>query len=183
MRQKQREPTNRSDEQPTYGAYYMRLRDIMTTDTVSVSPPSNMAPQGPRGALPASLPRPVKLTRNRRSGPSPPAHVRVMGGAIDDEDRDYIARKLGMKLGKFVASIERITVRVSDINGPKGGRDQRCQIKVVLSALPSVVVNETESTLPRTIDRAVDAAAIAVRRGVQRRRLKSLHHRSSHTTA
>ena len=85
----------------------MRLRDIMTTDTVAVSPPSNMAPQGPRGALPASLPRPVKLTRNRRSGPSPPAHVRVMGGAIDDEDRDYIARKLGMKLGKFVASIER----------------------------------------------------------------------------
>ena len=49
----------------------------------------------------------------QESGPSPPAHVRVIGGAIDDEDRDYIARKLGMKLGKFVASIERITVRLS----------------------------------------------------------------------
>ena len=161
----------------------MRLRDIMTTHAVAVSPPSNMAPQGPRGALPASLPRPVKLTRHRMSGPSPPAHVRVVGGAIDDEDRDYIARKLGMKLGKFVASIERITVRLSDINGPRGGHDQRCQIKVVLSGLPSIVVNETNSTLPRTIDRAIDAAAIAVRQRVQRRRLKPLHHRSSHTTA
>jgi hypothetical protein len=161
----------------------MRLRDIMTTDPVSISPPSSMAPHGPRGALPASLPRPVKLTRNRRIGPSPPAHVRVMGGAIDDDDRDYVARKLGMKLGKFVSSIERITVRLSDTNGPKGGRDQRCEIKVVLSGLPSVVVNETDSTLPRTLDRAVAAAAIAVRRRVQRRRLKPLHHRSSHTTA
>jgi hypothetical protein len=161
----------------------MRLRDIVTTGTVSVSPPSNTAPHGPRGALPASLPRPVKLTRDRRIGPSPPAHVRVMGGAIDDEDRGYIARKLGMKLGKFVSSIERITVRLSDTNGPKGGRDQRCQIKVVLSGLPSVVVNETDSTLPRTIDCAVDAAALAVRRRVQRRRLKPLHHRSSHITA
>ena len=107
----------------------------------------------------------------------------MIGGAIDDEDRDYIGRKLGMKLGKFGSSIERITVRLSDTNGPKGGRDQKCQIKVVLSGLPSVVVNETDSTLPRTIDRAVDAAAIAVRRRVRRRRLKPLHHRFSQTTA
>jgi ribosome-associated translation inhibitor RaiA len=161
----------------------MRLRDIMTTDTVTARPPSYMAPEGPRGALPASLPRPVKLTRNRRIGPAPPAHVRVIGGAINDQDRDYIARKLGMKLGKFVSSIERVTVRLSDTNGPKGGRDQRCQIKVVLSGLPSVVVNETDSTLPRSIDRAIDAAATAVQRCVQRRRLKALHHRSSRTTA
>jgi hypothetical protein len=105
----------------------------------------------------------------------------VIGGAIDGEDRDYIGRKLGMKLGKFGSSIERITVRLSDTNGPKGGHDQRSQIKVVLSGLPSVVVIETDSTLPRAIDRAVDAAAIAVRRRVQRRRLKPLHHRSSRT--
>jgi len=159
----------------------MRLRDIMTTDIIS--PSSDMRPDNARLALPASLPRSVKLARNGRTGPSPPAHVRVLGGAIDDEDRDYIARKLGMKLGKFAASIERITVRLSDINGPRGGHDQRCQIKVVLSGLPSVVVNETDSALPRTIDRAVDSAAIAVRRRVQRRRLKPLHHRFSHTTA
>jgi Sigma 54 modulation protein / S30EA ribosomal protein len=161
----------------------MRLRDMATTDTVSIGRPSTIAAQGPRGALPASLPRPVKLTRNGTGGPSPPAHVRVIGGSIDDEDRDYIARKLGMNLGRFVVSIERITVRLSDINGPKGGRDQRCQIKVVLSGLPSVVVNETDSTVRRAVDGAVDAVAIAVGRRVQRRRLRPLHHRSSRTTA
>src|ERR1051326_4456161 len=155
----------------------MNLRGFTTSATVT--PPSDMPFRDPRVALPACLPRPVKLTRSRASGPPPPAHVRVIGGAIDEEDRDYIARKLGMKLGKFVSSIERITVRLSDTNGPKGGRDQRCQIKVVLSGLPSIVVNETDSTLPRTIDRAIDAAAIAV----QRRRLKPLHHGSSHTAA
>lgn len=161
----------------------MRARDIMTAEIVTISPHAHIPLHVQRSALPASLPRPVKLTRNRRAGPSPPAHVRVIGGAIDDEDRDYIARKLGMKLGKFGSSIERITVRLSDTNGPKGGRDQKCQIKVVLSGLPSVVVNETDVTLPRTIDRAIDAAAIAVRRRVQRRRLKPLHHRSSYTPA
>jgi ribosome-associated translation inhibitor RaiA len=172
----------RSDEQRTDGGYGMRFKDIVTTEILSLHAPASAAPDGPRGALPLILPRPVKLTRNRRSGPSPPAHVRMIGGAIDDEDRDYIGRKLGMRLGKFRASIERITVRVSDTNGPRGGRDQKCQVKVVLSGLPSVVVNETDSTLPRAIDRAVDATAIAVRRRVERRRLKPLHHRSSHTT-
>jgi len=150
---------------------------LMTTDVVPISPHGHVTPSGRRTALPASLPRPVKVTRNRTAGPSPPAHVRVIGGAIHDEDRDYIARKLGMKLGKFASSIERITVRLSDANGPKGGRDQKCQVKVVLSQLPSVVVNETDATLLGTVDRAIDAAAIAVRRGIQRRRLKPLHHR------
>lgn len=155
----------------------------MSTDTLSISQPSNTPPEDPRGALPASLPRPVKLTRDRANGPSPPAHIRVMADAIDDDDRNYIARKLGMKLGKFVSSIERITVRLSDSNGPKGGDDQECQIKVVLSGLPSVVVNETDSALPRAIDHAIDAVTIAVGRRVQRRRLRPLHHRSSRTIA
>jgi sigma 54 modulation/S30EA-like ribosomal protein len=154
----------------------MRLTDIMT---VAIDRHSRISPQGRRTALPAAFPRPVKLTRSRTAGPPPPAHVRAIGGAVDDEDRDYIARKLGMRLGKFGSSIERITVRLSDTNGPKGGRDQRCQIKVVLTALPSVVVNETDSTRVRTIDRAIHAATIAVRRRIQRRRLTSLHHRAS----
>jgi len=139
---------------------------------------SNM-PGGQRAPLPAFLPRPAKVTRDRLDPTSIPAHVRVIGGAIDDEDRDYVARTLAMKLGRFVSSIERITVRISDVNGPKGGRDQKCQIKVVLSGLPSVVVNETDSTLPRTIARAIDVVALAVRRTVQRRRLKPLHHRAA----
>ena len=135
-------------------------------------------PNARRKALPASVPRPEKLARNRKSDLPPPAHVRVIGGAIDEDDRGYIARKLGMKLGKFVSSIERVTVRLSDTNGPKGGDDQRCQIKVVLSGLPSVVVDETDSTVSRAVDRALDAMAGAVQRRVQRRRLKPLHHRA-----
>jgi hypothetical protein len=64
-----------------------------------------------------------------------------------------------MKLSKFASSIERITVRLPDTNGPKGSWDQRCQIKLVLSGLPSVVVNvdATDSTVARTVDPAIEA--------------------------
>jgi len=132
-----------------------------------------------RTALPASLPRSVKLTRDRTNEVPPPAHVRVLGARIDDEERDDIARRLGMKLGKFAASIERITVRLSDANGPKGGRDQVCQIKVVLIGLPSVVVEERDSAYQRALDRAMNSAKLAVGRSLGRRRLKPLHHRAS----
>jgi hypothetical protein len=37
-----------------------------------------------------------------------------------------------MKLGKSATSIERVSVRLTDVNGPRGGVDQRCRIKVVI---------------------------------------------------
>jgi ribosome-associated translation inhibitor RaiA len=131
-----------------------------------------------RSSLPPALPRPVKLTRDRTHGVPPPAHVRVLGVELQDQDRRHIVRKLGMKLGKFASSIERITVRLSDANGPKGGRDQICQIKVVISGLPSIVVQESASARQQAIDRAMNATARAVRQRLQRRRLKALHHRA-----
>lgn len=130
-----------------------------------------------RKALPAALPRPVKLTRDRTAAVSPPAHVRVIGTSITDEERELIARKLGMKFGKFAASIERITMRLTDANGPKGGQDLVCQIKIVLSGLPSVVVEERDSILRRAIDRAASSATVAVRRSLTRRRTKPLRPR------
>jgi hypothetical protein len=169
----------------------MRVRESMNTGTVTRGKTSGMRATGSsqegrprkqaaeRKALPASLPRAVKLTRNRTHAVPPPAHVRVLGGQIEDDDRDQIGRKLGMKLGKFAASVERITVRLSDANGPKGGRDQVCQIKVVISGLPSVVVEERDAAFQRALDRAISSAALAVRRSLQRRRLKPLHHRAS----
>jgi CBS domain-containing protein len=132
-----------------------------------------------RSPLPSTMPRAAKRARGRTLEIPPPAHVRVIGAALDNEDRDKIARKLGVRLGKFASSIERITVRLSDVNGPRGGVDHRCLVKVVLSGLPSIVVERRNSSLPRAIDAAVGAAAQAVRRSVQRRRLKPLRRRKS----
>jgi hypothetical protein len=171
----------------------MRLKGVTTNEIVlmgaaesadawRVRRPSRAA-AAQRSSLPTTLPRSVKLTRGRTHAVPPPAHIRLNGVEMEDHDRDNIARKLGMKLGKFASSIERITVRLSDANGPKGGRDQICQIKVVLSGLPSIVVEERASELNAATERALKATALAVRRSVQRRRLKALHHRDSQITA
>ena len=167
----------------------MRPTDVMTTGTVTIDPRDSTgvgrsprplrAQAAQRSPLPPTLPRPAKLARDRSHVVPPPAHIRVSSVEMEQQDRDNVARKLGMKLGKFASSIERITVRLSDANGPKGGRDQICQVKVVLSGLPSIVVEERDSVLQNALARAMKATAVAVRRRVQRRRLKPLHHRTS----
>ena len=86
-----------------------------------------------------------------------------------------------MKLGKFATSIERISVRVTDMNGPRGGVDQLCNVKVVLSGLPSVVVERRHAALHAAIDDALRATERAVRRSVGRRRMKPLRGRNSMT--
>ena len=88
---------------------------------------------GKREPLPAQVPRPVKRTAGRTAARLTPANIRVDGVRLDEQDRAYIRRRLGEKLGKYASSIERVTVRVRDVNGPRGGIDLLCRIKVVLS--------------------------------------------------
>ena len=64
--------------------------------------------------------------------------------------------------------VNRVVVRLSDINGPRGGADKRCHIQVVLAGIPDVVVEDTEVDLYTAIDRATDRARRTVFRRVDR---------------
>jgi len=132
-----------------------------------------------RTPLPAAIPRPVKRMSGRADTAETPAHVRVIGVELDEDDHALIRLKLGMKLGKFATSIERVSVRVTDTNGPRGGVDQVCSVKVVLSGLPSVVIERRHAALHAAIDVALRATEQAVRRSVRRRRMKPLRRRNT----
>ena len=119
-----------------------------------------------RASFAKRIPRPAKLRLNRRAASDTPAHIRAVDAAIDAEDRAYVRRKLGTKLGKFARAIERVSVRIQDVNGPRGGIDKICRIKVVLSGLPSVVVEQQHASLQAAIDRALRRTESAVRRSV-----------------
>jgi len=118
----------------------------------------------------ATVPRPAKRVAGRTHAPDVPAHIRISGVTLTDEERDYIRKKLGTKLGKFATLIERVTVRATDVNGPRGGIDQHCSIKVVLSGLPSVVFESQASSLRVAINSALAGIERAVRRAVARRK-------------
>jgi len=82
-------------------------------------------------------------------------------------DRAYIRRRLGERLGKFATAIERVSVRTEDVNGPRGGIDRMCRIKVVLKGLPTVVLERRNASLPAAIDEALAAAETTVDRALR----------------
>ena len=105
------------------------------------------------------------------------------GVELDQDLRSHVRRKLAMKLGKFAASIERVSVRVRDVNGPRGGVDQVCRINVALIGLAPVVVEGRDATLESAIDSALTGTERAVRRSVQRRRMKPMRARDARGSA
>jgi ribosome-associated translation inhibitor RaiA len=118
----------------------------------------------------AALPTRAKRTAGATSAARTPANVRTFGVQNDESLRDYVRDRLGRKLGKFAERIERVTVRFTDVNGPRGGVDVVCAVKVVLSGLDSVVVEEHGVKPREAFDRAADVSERATRRSLGRAR-------------
>ena len=70
-----------------------------------------------RASLPGWVARPTKRANGRTETSQTPAHVRVIGVELDDDDHALIRRKLGMKLGKVATSIERVSTLDEDVLG------------------------------------------------------------------
>jgi CBS domain-containing protein/ribosome-associated translation inhibitor RaiA len=122
----------------------------------------------------AVVPRAARREAGRTVAPQVPANIRVAGVALSDADRAYIRQRLGAKLGKFATSIERVTVRLRDVNGARGGVDKVCNIKVVLSGLPSVIFESQSASLRDAVNAALTGTERTVRRSVDRRRTNPL---------
>jgi len=90
--------------------------------------------------------------------------------SLTDALRSHAKRRLLFALTCCSDRIQRVAVRLSDINGPRGGADKRCRLQVVLTDLPDVVVEDTEVDLYVAIDRAADRAGRTVGRRLARQR-------------
>ena len=67
--------------------------------------------------------------------------------SLTDALRSHAERRLRFALTCCDDHIQRVVMRLSDINGPHGGADKRCHLQVVLAGLSDVVVEDTEADL------------------------------------
>lgn len=70
--------------------------------------------------------------------------IRAVNCEMDADLRDYIERRLRFALGRFADRIGRVTARLSDVNGPRGGIDKRCQVDVSLIPRGKVLIEDAD---------------------------------------
>jgi putative sigma-54 modulation protein len=89
---------------------------------------------------------------------------------ISEALREHLTRKLDFVLRRLGEHVDRIIVRIVDINGPKGGLDKRCRIIARLSPAGIVVVEATDADSYVAVSHAATRMEERIARAVTRRR-------------
>ena len=82
--------------------------------------------------------------------------------------RELAKRRLFFALSRFDSKIDDVTLTVRDLNGPKGGVDKRCQLRIKLRYGDSVILTNLDSTLEACISHLADRAGRTIARRVSR---------------
>jgi ribosomal subunit interface protein len=98
--------------------------------------------------------------------------LRITGNnvSISEALKSYTERSLRTCLANTDRRVQEVEVRVADVNGPKGGVDKLCGIRVVLRRAGIVFVEARGADAYGTVDKAAARLRAAVARRVGRHR-------------
>jgi ribosome-associated translation inhibitor RaiA len=97
-------------------------------------------------------------------------HIQTRDFPLTPALRNHAERRMRFALTCCDDSIQRVVMRLSDINGPRGGADKRCKLQLVLAGLPDIVIEDTEADLYVAIDRATGRAGRTLVRKLDRQK-------------
>lgn len=83
--------------------------------------------------------------------------------------RELSIEKVRFALRRLAALVQRAKVQFSDVNGPRGGIDKRCQVEITTDAVGTVVIASLAHDWRTALDRSLGRAARVLRRSLQRR--------------
>lgn len=84
--------------------------------------------------------------------------------------RELCERYLLFSLGRFEEHVRRVQLWVEDVNGPRGGRDLRCVLRLGLRHGGALAVECTDERLELAVGEVFDRGRSALVRTIQRRR-------------
>jgi hypothetical protein len=120
-----------------------------------------------------SLAREIPRASKRATGMSriekTPLDLRVVGLSVAPKLRARIPSLLGRKLERYALNVTRVTVRFLDVNGPRGGVDSVCRIKVSAKGRDHIVVEARDVDAERAFRRAATLAQTALARALDRK--------------
>lgn len=80
--------------------------------------------------------------------------IQAQGFELTEALRLHTLRRLDPSL-HWVREVQQIQIRLSDVNGPKGGPDKRCHIQILMAKKSNVIIEHVDDDLYVAIDRAI----------------------------
>ena len=97
-------------------------------------------------------------------------HILDRNVGITADQQESIERCLQFAFNRFSSHIRTIDVSFSDVNGPKGGDDLQCRMKIVLHGKGELMVEGKGVSVEAVAVETVDRASLAVSRRIERLR-------------
>jgi len=95
--------------------------------------------------------------------------IEIRGIPADATDglESYAERRLRFALSRFSPRVGLVVARLEDANGPRGGVDKQCQVRIRLIPEGDVFVRGVDADWRAAIGRAVDRLGRAVARALE----------------
>jgi len=99
------------------------------------------------------------------------ADIRILSTDLRDALLSYIERRLHFSLGRFGKRVGRVTVRITDVSGLRGGADKACHVSAELLPSGETLIQEAvDSNLYTAIGRATEGVGHTFARALERNR-------------
>lgn len=107
------------------------------------------------------------------------ADIRILSTDLAEALQSYVERRLHFSLGRFGGRVGRVTVRISDVNGLRGGVDKACYVSAeLLPSRAAVMQRAVDANLYAAIGRAAEGIGRSFARALGRNREWRRHRRT-----
>ena len=101
------------------------------------------------------------------TGISQRAYARLRGVNLSAVQKAIATKRItlgadGTILGRFEGRIKHLSIRMADVNGPRGGIEQCCDIRIDAGLRQKVVVRERQATIHAAVAFALERAERSV---------------------
>lgn len=91
-------------------------------------------------------------------------------GELSARMKQMVERRLLFALARFQPTLQRISVVLSDLNGPKGGIDQACRVTAFLMHGDVLTITDQDAKIELAVGRCAERLSRAVTRQLERMR-------------
>ncbi len=96
--------------------------------------------------------------------------IQARGVSLTPSLREYIERRIRFALDWATQHVRKLSVNLVDLNGPRGGEDKCCRIRLGIPGTSDIVIEDRQVDVRIAIDRAADRAGRTLARQVARQR-------------